>query len=220
MLYPYRFVGLTIVLLATLVGVGFTHGLWTERWASSAQEILELENVPLTAGRWQGTTIEDKSSEQAFGNVNHYLLRRYVNRYDGTVGTVLLTRGRPGPMLIKHLPTECYISAGYELVGKPKRYISQIDDKASDEFWVATFKKNSGTIPVVVRVYWSWSGTGEWQIPDRPRFTFAKFPMLYKLYVIQNLPTENEPLEGAPIHDLIKELSTSMRGSIFASDPR
>ena len=32
MVSPYRFIVLTAALLATLVGVGLTHGLWTDRW--------------------------------------------------------------------------------------------------------------------------------------------------------------------------------------------
>jgi hypothetical protein len=218
MLCPRRFIAVAIVLLSALLSVGFVHGLWTDRWASgSAEEIMEMEKLPFVAGAWEGTTIKEDSANRILDTAGRYLSRRYVNHADGTVASMMLTRGRPGPMVIKHLPTECYVSSGFEMVGQPKRYLSENDKGPADEFWVATFKKSTDVLPVIVRVYWSWSATGRWQTPDRPRFTFARYPTLYKLYVVQALPSEDEPFEGAPVHDLIKKLTVAMRGSIFSS---
>src|SRR5262249_54825822 len=119
--------------------------------------------------------------------------------------------------VIKHLPTECYESAGFERIGQPKRYLSESGQGYYDEFLVATFKKTTDVIPVTVRVYWAWSGNGKWQIPERPRVAFAKYQVLYKMYIVQNLPNEDAAFEGAPAHDLIKELTSAMRGSVFQS---
>jgi hypothetical protein len=219
MQFPRRFAALSFALLFTLVSVGFVHGLWTKRWdASSEQDISEMEKLPMEVGAWVGQTAQDDAAKQLRADSKNFLSRRYVNRTDGAVANVMLTRGRPGPMVIKHLPTECYESAGYQLVGKPKHYSTQTD--VSDEFWVATFKKTTDVMPIIVRVYWSWSATGRWQTPDRPRLTFARYPTLYKLYVVQNVLDENEPSETAPVHELIKELTNAMRGSVFSSGPR
>ena len=219
MLSPSRFVALTLILLGSLLSVGFVHGLWTDRWSSrTGQKILEMEKLPLIIGAWEGKPVHQDSDEQVFPDPDTFLVRRYVNHNDGTAATVMLTRGRPGPMVIRHLPTECYPSSGYELVGEPKRFLSQSPDtNAPDQFWVATFKKGADDFPVSVRVYWSWSGTGHWQAPERPRVTFARHWMLYKLYVVQGIRDENEESEGAPVHDLIKELTSAMRSSIFSS---
>jgi hypothetical protein len=219
MQHPLRFLILAFVLLAAIGSVGVVHGLWTERWSNTDtnQEIAEMDKVPTKVGAWEGKTIWDESTRAALPDAANCLVRRYVNQTDGTVASVLLTRGRPGPMVIKHLPTECYPSSGYDLMASPKRYLSpDSDGKMTDEFWVATFKKTSGIQPITVRIYWSWSGNGQWKVPDRPRLAFAATPTLYKLYVTQNLRDENESFEGAPAHDLIKELTAAMRGSLFS----
>jgi hypothetical protein len=224
--YPRRFVALAFIFLATLLSVGVVHGLWIERWSSrtSSQEILEMNNLPLSVGAWEGKSLSQGSDEQIFPDSSKFLLRRYVNhgdQYNGAAASVMLTRGRPGPMVTLHLPIHCYPSAGYDLVGPPKRFLSQSPDSAvPDEFWVATFKKGADDFPVTVRVHWSWSATGQWQTPDRPRMTFSRYWVLYKLYVVQNIRDEDEESEAAPVHDLIKELTRAMRSSIFSAGPK
>lgn len=223
MVSPRQFIALAVILLATLVSVGVVHGLWTDRWPerNAGAAIQEMDSIPLSFGAWEGKGADEDAADAILDINKNSLTRRYVNHTDGTVASIYLTRGRPGPMVIKHLPTECYVSSGYKMVGQPKRYLSPSSEPNSpDEFWVATFKKSSDVLPIVVRVYWSWSATGQWQTPDRPRITFARYPMLYKLYVVQNLLSENDAFEGAPVHDFIKELTKEMRGSLFASVPR
>jgi hypothetical protein len=220
MLGSRRFFALAVILIATLVSVSVVHGIWTDRWVAKTgmPSPLDLEKIPVIAGGWEGKTVEGPSAQQILADgTNNYLVRRYVNHADGALVNVLMTHGRPGPLVMRHLPTECYLASGYELVGEPKRFLSPSSDKQVDEFWVATFKKTTDVVPVTVRVYWSWSADGLWQIPERPRVTFAPYPVIYKLYVTQNLRSENEEFEGAPAHDLIKELTSAMRGSIFSS---
>jgi hypothetical protein len=224
MLSPRRFIALVFILLVTLLSVGVVQGLWTDRWVSriASQEELaaEMEKIPLNVGAWEGKAVQENPDYHPQDAANNYVKRRYVSHTDGTVASIMITRGRPGPIVIKHLPTECYPSSGYQLVGEPKRYLSDSDGKVPDEFWVATFKKSNEIVPTSVRIYWSWSGSGQWQIPDRPRMTFARYPVLYKLYVVRILVNENEELEGAPVHDLIKELTRAMRLSFFAAAPQ
>jgi hypothetical protein len=218
---PRRFLILMLVVLTTLVAVGVVHGLWTERWPEETDQITtEMAQLPLVIGDWGGSPTRDSPAAQALPENARPLARQYVNRQDGTVADILLTRGRPGPMVIKHLPTECYPSNGFEQVDPPKRYLSKSSDtKIPDEFWVATFKKTSDVVPVTLRVYWAWSADGHWQIPDRPRFAFARYSALYKLYVVQSLPNEHVEFEGAPVHDFIKLLTEATRSSLFASPP-
>src|SRR5690242_5383246 len=106
-------------MLVTLLGVGFVHGLWTGRWDSglASGEMLELEKVPLVVGAWEGKAIQEDAARDVLPDPENFLFRRYVNHSNGNVASIMLTRGRPGPMVIKHLPTECYVSSGYEMVG-------------------------------------------------------------------------------------------------------
>ena len=123
MLYPQRFVALAVILLATFLSVGFVHGLWTDRWVSKTAShealVAEMEKVPLNIGKWEGQTVQDNPDYRPIDDANSYVVRRYINKADGSGASVMITRGRSGPLVIKHLPTECYPSSGYELVGEP-----------------------------------------------------------------------------------------------------
>jgi Protein of unknown function (DUF3485) len=216
MIYPVRFWFLTATLLIALVGVGIAHGFWTNRWSPdevTPEQMATMETLNSQIGVWQGRTIPRESVREALADTTECLQRRYVNNLDGSACSIVLTRGRPGPMVIKHLPTECYPSNGFEIVGSPKRFLTS--NKIADEFWVATFKKTGEAYPVTVRVFWSWSGDGQWRAPDQPRMTFAKFQSIYKLYVVQTLFAEAEPIERAPIRDFIAALTNETRETLF-----
>jgi hypothetical protein len=220
MVFPRYFVALVVLLLATLFSVGVVHGLWTDRWTSRnpthEELVAEIGKVPLTLGAWEGKSLY-VSSDPIMPDATNFAFRRYVNRSDGTLVNLMLTRGRPGPMVIKHLPTECYPANGYELVDEPQRFISENPGKVPDEFWVATFKKTTDVVPTFTRVYWSWTGTGQWQTPEQPRVTFARHSVLYKLYVVRPLPNESAESEASPAHDFIKALTAAMRESFFTA---
>lgn len=216
---PRKFYLLSLVLLAILGGVGLVQGLWTQRWAAQEPEgspAGDLERVPLTIGAWDGKAIDPTARNHPFAEDGGHLLRRYVNRSDGATVTVLLRRGLRGPMVIKHLPTECYISAGYEFAEQPKRFLTpRADRQGDDEFWVATFRKTNEVIPTSVRVYWSWCGAGDWKTPDNPRLAFAAYRFLYKVYFVRSLLHEDEAFEGSPTHDFIREFAQEFRQALF-----
>ena len=111
----------------------------------------DLDKLPWVLGTWEGAEVTDDHANQVLNSSTIYLRRRYINRADGSVADLLITQGRLGPMVIKHLPTECYESAGFELVGQPKRYLSESEQRYPDEFWMATFKKTTDVVPVTVR---------------------------------------------------------------------
>src|SRR5262245_24980077 len=107
-MYTFRFVTLTLILLATIVSLGIAHGLRTERWAtelSSESEMQALEQMPLVVGNpeefgsWVGKSIHRDNIREALPDESTSLVRRYSNRDNESVG-VLLSRGRPGPMVI------------------------------------------------------------------------------------------------------------------------
>ncbi len=220
MAYWFRFVVLALILIVTLGSVGLVQGLWIGRWVQvdQRQEIEEMETLPHTIGSWDARSGTEKATKPPMDEWSNYLRRRYVKRDDGDLLTVLLTRGKPGPMVIKHLPTECYISNGYELEAEPKRHlVSGSDMNVVDEFWVATFKKTNEATPQRVRVYWSWSADGRWQTPERPRVAFAGHRVLYKLYVVRLLASDDQGPDGSQVQDFIKDLTQAMRKSLFAA---
>src|SRR4051794_5686375 len=108
-----RFYFTFVLVAATLVGLGIVHGLWTDRWGAliaSDQLAAHLDQVPMTVGAWEGKPIEGSQTALPLAERTSTLVCRYVNQQDGNTVSVLLNCGRPGPMVIKHLPTECYVS--------------------------------------------------------------------------------------------------------------
>ena len=143
-------------------------------------------------------------------------LRHYVNRSTGGAVDLALSCGRHGPILVNHTPMDCYPPAGWEVVGQPKRLTIALPDGSPPAgFWVANFDKNERALPVHLRVYWSWTGDGHWQVPTQPRLTFARHRILYKLYVTRQLSRPDEPLDGDPAEDLIRRLVPQLQKELF-----
>jgi hypothetical protein len=207
-----------VLVLGMLIASGLAHGLITERWSDppdpDAQAAI-FARVPMVIDDWDGRTI-DTDDDRLPEEIGNALLRRYVNRVDGSVVTVFLSVGRPGPMVAGHLPVSCYPGAGYDLVGSSiKQSILSGPSSPKAQFWVSNFSKTQRAVPEHLRVFWSWSGSGTWEIPDRPRLAFAHYQKLYKLYVIRNLLKAEEPLENDPAIGFVKVLVPELDKALF-----
>lgn len=219
----FRPLALLVLTIGILVAGGYLHGQWTGRWygAATFDEIqTDMEKVPAlceVCGPWVGHRVKTDLHAilKAEGTPNIWV--RYVNKMNGQAVMVYLTCGRPGPMVIKHLPTECYPSSGYQTTKAPSRFVTQpLATRGTAEFYQATFSKTQGALPIHLRTYWSWSGDGDWKTPERPRWTFSKFRWLYKLYVVRSLESDREPFEGCPAHDFIREFLPELNRVLFS----
>jgi Protein of unknown function (DUF3485) len=171
-----------IVLIAAS---GIFHGLWTGRWKFAdepAKAAERLEKVPLVIGDWDGDKQEISDREIRVAEAAGYLSRRYVHRQTGEIVWVTALCGRPGPISV-HPPDVCFRGAGFQPAESPARYTLRRSGPETAQFWTAKFVKNEATGPVAMRVLWAWSATGAWLAPDNPRFAFAHYPVLYKLYI-------------------------------------
>jgi hypothetical protein len=207
-----------ITVFAVLVALGIFHGVWNDRWDKAndpAAVTAKLQRTPLSFADWDGQDETATLPETPPGMIGPTAVRRYVNRKTGDVVLVYLTAGRPGPLLVNHQPTDCYPAFGYDLASGPTRFAVPLD-AGSAEFLVGQFNKTDGPVPSYLRVFWSFSGSGTWQVPGAPRLTFARYPTLYKLYVIRNLRKPNEPLEGDPANACIKALLPELEKTLFA----
>ena len=203
-----------IVFLAVLSS-GLVNGFLTHRWDSPddlAGPAGRLQDVPMALGEWDGHSLELGNEELTAAEAAGYLRRRYVNRVTGSAVSLLVLCGRPGPISV-HRPEICYPGAGFETVGAPSRFSEPA--LAGSEFLVYRFQKPRATLPVNVRLLHSWSATGVWTVPDDPRMTFARHPVLYKLYVIRELPRGDEPLQDDPLLDFIRLLLPELRKTLF-----
>jgi hypothetical protein len=207
------------VVLSLLVLSGLVHGLWTGRW-QGVQGLdcagVRLDQVPTTLGGWQSEPLPLDPKHIAQAGLSGCWMRRYVRGLDGPAVTVLLMCGRSGPVSI-HTPDICYGGAGYDMVGQPVRITAATAPQV--EFWTARFRKEGAVVPSYLRIFWAWSADGTWQAPDRPRLTFASFPVLYKLYVLRELDRPEEPLEDDPCLRFLRDALPEVGPALFNGAP-
>ncbi len=203
--------------LAILIALGVFQRIWTDRavQANNPEEVkARLQRIPLRITTWEG---QDETSDYpeypptVMGPIRGI---RYVNRSSGETVRIFLTAGPVGPILVNHLPTDCYPALGYELVANPVRHTIACQESSAD-FWVCRFTKADGPAPSYSRVYWAFTGSGDWQAPQSPRLAFARYPTIYKLYVVRSLRKQHEPLEKDPANEFIRDLVPVLRKTLF-----
>jgi hypothetical protein len=200
-----------------LVLTGVVHGLWTGRWHTSEALVAaaaRVEAVPRTIGTWQGKELPTDPALYAQAGARGYWLRAYATDRGGAVSVVLMCG--PWSKMSVHTPDFCYSGAGYEMVGAAVREKVTAPGAAPAEFWTARFRKQSPTGATFLRILWSWSTDGTWRAPDRPRWTFAGSPYLYKLYLVRDVTGEVEPAELVRSLAFLPELLPELQKSLFA----
>lgn len=176
--------------VAILTASGLAHGLLTDRWRGSAaveEAVARLGRVPMEIGPWKGKAGELDRAQLTIGGIAGYLTRTYTNATTGDAVTVLIVTGRPGPISL-HPPEVCYAGRGYEMTSKSSREVGSIPGVPPATFSMGDLVKSDGVESDRLRIYWSWKADGAWISPGNPRAEFARFPALYKIYVIRNMP--------------------------------
>jgi Protein of unknown function (DUF3485) len=196
--------------VVVLIAGGVVHGLWTDRWAvqpDAAAAAARMDALPLTIGDWEGEALPVSTRE--LQGLAGYVARRYVNRGTGDAVTLALMCGRPRVVSI-HTPDVCYAGSGYE-VAEPVRFgPTGLSEPA--EFWTTDMVRTRAAEQARLRVFYAWNATEGWKAPDTPRVTFAGSPMLYKLYLLRDLPAGgNAPLADDPCLDFFKVLQPELR---------
>jgi hypothetical protein len=198
--------------IVTLVGVA--QGLRSDHSVEVQAASERLGQVAPRAGQWAGQrrTLDPRELEAA--EIGGCLLRQYV-RPDGRNLTAMLVCGRPGPISV-HTPDVCYAGAGFKLEGEAARFAVDLEDgSGAAKFWSATFVKPGVPLPIRYQILWSWSGSGAWSAENDPRLVFASLPVLCKLYVIRELPS-NEPggVDGSTV-DFLRQFLPQVRETLF-----
>jgi hypothetical protein len=206
---------ITALAIVVILASGIVHGIWTGRWEFSdepAASVARLPNIAMELGDWQGQTLDAES--QQLGDASACLLRRYMNQLTGANVTVFLLCGRPGPVAI-HPPDSCYAAGGYE-IATPSLFKAPEEPGANlAEFRVARMRKKRAGEHSQLRIFWSWNdGTG-WRVPADPRWTFASASVLFKLYLVRELPDFEEPLDDDPGIDLMRRLLPELDKVLF-----
>src|SRR5687768_3625371 len=112
--------------IATLLilGAGLAGGLWTNRWAVSAEletAVTRLGDLPPTIGDWEGQKVEALDARQLeIGEIAGHAVRQYKHRRNGQVISVLVVCGRPGPIAV-HTPEVCFSGGGFQQAAERSR---------------------------------------------------------------------------------------------------
>jgi hypothetical protein len=206
--------------LFLVLGFGLFEGNWTDRWLlSGAAEAAaaRLPRVPEVIGDWEGKDEQLDARAVALADMHGYLLRTYTHRISGEQLQVLLVCGKPGPTSV-HTPDVCYRGAGFALARPAQhREVEVPGANQRGKFWVGDFAKQDAAIPETLRIYWGWSAIGQWRAPDNPRLAFARYPALYKLYVIRPLTATNESLDNDIGREFLKVLLPVLNRELFAA---
>jgi len=186
------------VLIGTL---GVVHGIYTDRWGPSGQLTRALENlphVPNKCGDWIGEEAPFDEESLSHAGIRGGVFRRYTNSKTGESISMMIVCGRGGPITV-HTPDICYASAGFRQLAPEQRKEVNTGASQSDSFYVARFGNPSAVAPTQMEIYWTWSRDGRsWRAPDNPRFSFARVPALYKMYVVREFAPKSraEALES------------------------
>ena len=207
-----------VTALVLVIAAGLVHGRWTNRWtASDAVEkaVSRLERFPMILGDWRGRSLEMNGEQLAVAEIAGCIARRYENAQSKAAVTILLVCGHPGPISV-HTPDICYTGAGFGPTGPLGMLSLPIGTTGPPAaFRNAVFAKNSAAVPTYLRILWSWSADGAWEAPANPRLRFAPRQVLYKLYVIRELATADDRLEGDPSLDFLRTLLPELGRVLF-----
>jgi hypothetical protein len=200
-----------------LLSAGVVHGLWTNRWAEQGdleRATARLPGVPLTFGGWRGQDLElPKDARSALAGS---IARRYVHPSTGKTVTLYIGCGRPGPTSV-HTPDVCYAGTGFRSEAPQRYLLPAAAGQAGGEFWTAHFQKTQAAAQSHLRIFWAWRGEGadRWQVSDNPRVTFARYSVLFKLYVLREMASPTEPLADDPCLDFLKALLPELDRQLF-----
>jgi hypothetical protein len=197
---------------------GLVHGVWTDRWSDGTDlktAVAQLEQLPRTLGGWEGEPLPGNGN--ASGGLAGSLSRRYVHRGTGKAVTIFLGCGRAGPASI-HTPDVCYAASGFKEEDAHTEFTLPADSAAAGGvFYTAQFVKNRAAEKTQLRIFWSWFAEGKWQVSANPRFAFVRQPVLYKLYLIREVPTGpiSEPPDAEPCVELMNLLLPALERTVF-----
>jgi hypothetical protein len=181
------------VMAALILTAGTIHGRWTNRWARSTElqyAVDHLGKLPLTLGDWEGreNVLDEKERNlYAASQAVAWVTRRYVHRVTGESLSLLVLCGPPGPTAA-HSPEACYGGGGFDLSGPLElKELAYGTPPAKAVFQVGNFIRANAASPLGLRIYWSFRGGSSWEVPENTRLAFARYPALYKIYVVREM---------------------------------
>lgn len=190
-----------------LLGYGVAEGLWTDRWKLSTEldrAAESLARLPRTIGPWEGEDVPVDPRVIRRAELRGHVQRSYVNRATGEKLTVLAVCGRPGPIAV-HSPTVCFGGKGFVPATPRNRFhLDAAVGTPAAELWAERYHRPGAAVPEQFQVYYSLNDGKGWQAVDNPRLNFGTARVLFKVYVIRDLPRLDEQADSDPIPAFLK----------------
>lgn len=138
---------------------------------------------------------------------------------------VMLLCGPHGPISV-HPPTACFQGVGYRQV-RPERpeTIKAADGTVLGTFWVTDFEQERNGVTERIRTWWTWSPNAEWHAAKNARMEFAGQPVLYKLYLTEQVlaqPDDEDAesdLAGGVIPEFARKYLPELKRVLLDSQP-
>lgn len=207
---------LMIGFLALVCTAGAFHGVMTDRWRPSSalrESLNRLDNLPKSFGDWSGTDSDIDPEALTRTGIRGYIYRTYRNARNGSAISALIVCGQGGPISV-HTPDVCYAGNGYQ-AASAQRHVP-ID---SADFWAIEFAKPNAIVPERLQIYWSWSvDANTWISPENPRLALARFPAVYKLYLVRDLAGKSEN-NDKQMKDFLAAFLPELRQALAQTNP-
>jgi hypothetical protein len=151
--------------------------------------------------------VEYEPEDMARAGIRGTVFRRYHHRRTRETVSFLLVCGRGGPISV-HTPDVCYGGAGYRPLGGTDIEEIDLETLGKHAFRVDRFAMPGGVSPTQLEVFLAWSRDGRtWEAPATARWSLARSPALYKLYVVREfLPGSRAETSAASIEFLKRSL--------------
>ena len=222
-----RFIIPVVVAVVLIAGQAYLQGVWTERWShhevsGEIQAFADrMNNIP--------TTLEiGKASTRRFRSAKRRRLVRSIVIRGGLL--IDLTRPRSWTSfwcaghsrdITMHTPDQCYVLSGFEESEDAQTYSIDTGDKTkmSADFMTNRFRKSHSILPQDLRIFWSFSGDGEWVSPSVPKYSLSHFPALYKVYANTSLHGESKsrPEDSAAV-PFLREFMPVLNAVLFPKE--
>jgi Protein of unknown function (DUF3485) len=196
-----------IVFAILVVASGIVHGIRTDRWSPTKgvdEAVRRLDNVPMEFGDWKGEKTVLDAGDLARAGIKGHLFCRFRNNRTGAAFSILVVCGRAGPISV-HTPDVCYEGAGYAGIGSPELRDVALTNPESFKCWGLRFAKPSSRSASQLEIFWAWNGGDGWAAPENPRLFFARYPVLYKLYVIRDVSPREKADKADPHAEFLQE---------------
>jgi hypothetical protein len=196
-----------IVFAILVVASGIVHGIRTERWTPTKgvdEAVRRIDDIPTEFGDWKGEKQPLEVKDLARAGIKGHLFARYRNNRTGAVFNVLLVCGRSGPISV-HTPDVCYEGAGFVAAGSQELHDVGLTPTETLKFWGLRFRKPNSVSASQLEIYWAWNGGQGWAAPESPRLFFARYPVLYKLYVIREVSPREKLGKTVPHAEFLQD---------------